>query len=406
MDIQAIIQDFPLIAHGKQNGRRLVYLDSAATSQKPQCVIDAESRYYETINANIHRGIYQIAEEATAENENTREKARAFIHADSSSEIIFTRNATESINLVARTWGETFLKEGDLILLTEMEHHANLVPWYMLADKKKLQLANIPVQEDGLLDLDAYAHLLEKKPKLVCVSAMSNVLGTIPPVKEMISAAHDAGALFLVDGAQAVPHFPVNVRDWNCDFLAFSAHKMLGPTGIGVLYGKEALLDAMPPFLGGGEMIAKVHFGSFTCNDLPYKFEAGTPAIAEAIAFSPALDYLGHLGMENVFAHEQELTHYAIDHLKQLPGLKIFGPLEGVRGGTVSFTLDYAHPHDVAQILDAEAVCVRAGHHCAMPLHERFHIPATTRASFYIYNTPDDIDRLIQAIDKVHQMFA
>lgn len=403
--IPEIKADFPLLSV-MENGNPICYLDSGATSQKPASVIAAEKAYYETINANVHRGIYRISEEATAASEATREKIRAFINAASRAEIVYTRNATESINLVARAWGETSLNEGDLVILTEMEHHANLVPWQMLAERRKIRLEFIPILDDGTLDLEEYHRLLREEPKLVSVSAMSNVLGTIPPIKEMIADAHAAGALFLVDGAQAVPHMKVDVRDWDADFLAFSAHKMLGPTGLGVLYGKRALLEAMPPFLGGGDMISKVHLRSFTCNELPWKFEAGTPAIAEEVSFGAAIDYLNDLGMDAVFAHELSLTQKAIDRLTaEVPGLKIYGPLSGKRGGAVSFTLDYAHPHDTADILASEGVCVRAGHHCAMPLHERFRIPATTRASFYIYNDENDIDRLIKSLGKVYKIF-
>ena len=403
--IPEIKADFPLLSV-MEKGKPICYLDSGATSQKPASVIAAEKAYYETINANVHRGIYRISEEATAASEATREKIRAFINAGSRSEIIYTRNATESINLVARTWGETFLREDDLVILTEMEHHANLVPWQMLAERRKIRLEFIPVLDDGTLDLDEYHRLLREEPKLVSVSAMSNVLGTIPPIKEMIADAHAAGALFLVDGAQAVPHMKTDVRDLDADFLAFSAHKMLGPTGLGVLYGKRALLEKMPPFLGGGDMISKVHLRSFSCNELPWKFEAGTPAIAEEVSFGAAIDYLNDLGMDAVFAHELSLTQRAIERLTaEVPGLKIYGPLSGKRGGAVSFTLDYAHPHDTADILASEGVCVRAGHHCAMPLHERFRIPATTRASFYIYNDENDIDRLIEALGKVYKVF-
>lgn len=406
IDTNKILQDFPLLTSVEENGRRICYLDSGATSQKPRSVIEAERAYYETINANVHRGIYRISEEATEASEATREKIRKFINAKSRAEIVYTRNATEAVNLVARTWGEAFLKEGDTVILTEMEHHANLVPWQMLAERRGIRLEFIPVLDDGTLDLSVYEDLLKLEPKLVSVSGMSNVLGTIPPIAEMIRQAHAAGALFLVDGAQAVPHMPVDVQALDADFLVFSSHKMLGPTGLGVLYGKKTILEAMPPFLGGGDMIAKVYLRSFTCNELPWKFEAGTPSIAEEVSFGAAIDYLNDLGMDNVYAHEQELTMEAISRLTgEVPGLKIYGPMSAPRGGAVSFTLDYAHPHDVADILAGEGVCVRAGHHCAMPLHDRFHIPATTRASFYIYNTPEDIDRLIEALRKVYKIF-
>ena len=401
-----ILQDFPLLTQIQPDGKPLCYLDSGATTQKPYSVIEAQKEYYEQYNANVHRGIYAISEKATEATENTRMKIRDLIHASSVSEIIFTRNATESINLVARAWGEANLQVGDTVILSEMEHHSNLVPWHMLSEKLGVRLEFIPVTDDFELDMDAWHGLLKNcRVKLVSVSGMSNVLGTIPPIREMVREAHEAGALFLMDGAQAVPHMLVDVRDLDVDFLAFSAHKMLGPTGLGVLYGKKALLSAMPPFLGGGDMIGKVHLRSFTCNELPYKFEAGTPSIAEEVCFGAAVDYLNALGMENIFAHERKLTAYTIEQLEKIPGLKIWGPRCEYRGGAVSFTLDYVHPHDVADILGSRGVCVRAGHHCAMPLHERFNIPATTRASLYIYNTEADIDRLCEALMYVYKLF-
>lgn len=406
MDQKQIIQDFPIFHQADRNGKTLCYLDSAATTQKPLSVLDAMDTYYKTYNANIHRGVYHISELATEAHETTREKVRAWIHARSTTEIVFTRNTTESINLVAYSWGRKNLNAGDLIILTEMEHHSNLVPWQILAKEKGVALDFIPVTDAGELDLEVYRQLLEKHPKLVCATGMSNVMGTIPPSKEMIAAAHAAGALFLLDGAQMVPHMKVDIQDLDADFFAFSAHKMLGPTGIGVLYGKESLLEAMPPFLGGGDMIKKVQLRSFSANDLPYKFEAGTPAIAEAIGFGAAIDYLAQIGIDAVFKHESEITHYAIQELQNIPGLRIIGPLASFnRGSAVSFTLDYVHPHDVAQILDRENICVRAGHHCAMPLHERCNIDASTRASFYIYNSLTDVDRLINGLKIVHQLF-
>lgn len=401
-----IRKDFPLLQKTDAEGKRICYLDSGATSQKPQTVIDALNEYYEQYNANVHRGIYAISERATEATEATRTKIRDFIHAASPSEIIFTRNATEAVNLVSRSWGEANLKAGDTVLLSEMEHHSNLVPWYILAQKVGVRVEFVPVRDDFQLDLEAYRDLLKQTaPKLVALTGMSNVLGTIPPIKEMVCDAHEAGALFLMDGAQAVPHMPADVQDLDVDFMVFSAHKMLGPTGLGVLYGKKAILNAMPPFLGGGDMIGKVHLGSFTCNELPYKFEAGTPSIAEEASFGAAIDYLSALGMENVFSQEQKLTDLAIERLLKIPGLKLFGPQSGNRGSAVSFTLDYVHPHDVADILGSRGVCVRAGHHCAMPLHERFSVPATTRASFYIYNTEEDIERLCDALMYVYKLF-
>ncbi|MBR6089875.1 MAG: cysteine desulfurase [Anaerolineaceae bacterium] len=405
-DSKAILKDFPLLLQTDAQGKRICYLDSGATSQKPKAVMDALSEYYSTYNANVHRGIYAISERATEATEVTRTKIRDFIHAASSSEIIYTRNATESINLVARSWGEANLKAGDVVILSEMEHHSNLVPWYMLAERIGIRIEFIPVTDEFEPDLDAWHKLLkETSPKLVSLTGMSNVLGTIPPIRDMVREAHEAGALFLMDGAQAVPHMPVDVQDLDVDFLAFSAHKMLGPTGLGVLYGKKSLLNAMPPFLGGGDMIGKVHLGSFTCNELPYKFEAGTPSIAEEVCFGAAIDYLTALGMDAVFEKDHQLTEAAIARLSDVPGLKLFGPKGGNRGSAVSFTLDYVHPHDVADILGSRGVCVRAGHHCAMPLHERFNVPATTRASLYIYNTEEDIERLFEGLMFVYKLF-
>ncbi len=400
-----IKQDFPILNREVRNGTRLIYLDSTATAQKPKAVIDAMQNYYERHNANIHRGIHQLAEEATFMYEDAREKIARFINARSSKEIIYTRNTTESINLVSQTWGRKFLSKGDVILLTEMEHHSNLVPWQMLAEEKNLVLEFIPVLETGELDLVEFERLLDKQPKLVGFTHMSNVLGTINPAKEIISKAHAVGALALVDGAQSVPHFAVDVRELDADFYAFSAHKMLGPTGIGVLYGKEKLLAEMPPFLGGGDMIKKVMLRSFKANDLPHKFEAGTPAIAEAVGLGAAIDYLSKIGMDAIAAHEKEITKYAVKKLQEIENLKIFGSNFQNRGGVVSFELGHIHPHDVAQVLDYYGIAVRAGHHCAMPLHEKFGIPATSRASFYLYNDTEDIDLLVIGLQHVNEMF-
>jgi cysteine desulfurase/selenocysteine lyase len=319
--------------------------------------------------------------------------------------VIFTRNATESINLVAATWGRAFLKPDDLVILTEMEHHSNLVPWQMLATEKNLRLEFIPVTGDGLLDIEAYRKLLELGPKLVSFTHMSNVLGTINPAVEIIRMAHAAGAAALVDGAQSVPHFPVDVRELDADFLAFSAHKMCGPTGIGVLYGRKELLDAMPPYMGGGDMIKRVYLRSFSPNELPHKFEAGTPAVAEAVGLGAAVDYLGTVGLSAIEAHEQEVISYALERLEEIPGVWVFGPPADKRGGVASFTLKGVHPHDIAQILDADGIAIRAGHHCAMPLHDKFNVPATARASFYLYSTKDEVDKLVEAIYKVKLVF-
>lgn len=405
-DINKIKTDFPILNREVRTGTRLVYLDSTATAQKPSIVIDSMKEYYEMNNANIHRGIHQLAEEATAMYELAREKIARFIHARSTKEIIFTRNATESINLVAKTWGRKFLQAGDLVILTEMEHHSNLVPWQMLAEEKNLALDFIPVTENGELDLSTYDRLLEKNPKLVAFTHMSNVIGTINPAKEMIQKAHNAGALVLIDGAQSVPHFSVDVTDLDADFYVFSAHKMVGPTGIGVLYGKEKLLTEMPPFLGGGDMIKKVQLRSFKANDLPHKFEAGTPAIAEAVGFGKAVDYLSAIGMENIATHEKEITQYALKKLQDVENLKVFCPKVSERGGVISFELGFVHPHDVAQVLDYYGIAVRAGHHCAMPLHEKFGLQATSRASFYLYNDYEDVDLLVIGLQHVNEMFA
>ncbi len=405
LDPGAIRKDFPILKNEAHPGKPLVYLDSTATTQKPISVLKSMDDYYRTSNANIHRGIYSIAEEATARYEGAREKVSSFIGARKNREIIFTRNATESINLVAYSWGRSNLHKGDLVILTEMEHHANLVPWQMLATEREIRLEFIPVSDEGLLDLDTYFDLLKQCPKLVAFSHMSNVLGTITPAEEMTRSAHEAGALVLIDGAQSVPHFPVNIQTIGADFLAFSAHKMCGPTGVGILYGKEKILDEMPPFQGGGDMIKKVHLRSFVPNDLPYKFEAGTPAIAEAIGLGAAIDYLNNIGMENIRLHEEAIIAYALEKLAGVPGLKVIGPQADQKGAVASFSLQGIHPHDIAQILDTEGIAVRAGHHCAMPLHDRFHLDATTRASFYIYNILEEVDMLVAGLIKVRKIF-
>ncbi|MEI7846376.1 MAG: cysteine desulfurase [Chloroflexota bacterium] len=386
-------------------GCKLVYLDSTATSQKPNSVIVAMDDFYRFSNANIHRGVHTLAEESTMLYEQAREKIARFINAQSHRQVIYTRNTTESINLVAYSWARSNLKANDLVILTEMEHHSNLVPWHMLSKEIGVRLEFIPVTSEGLLDMDEYRRLLEQNPKLVSFTHMSNVLGTINPAQEMIRMAHSAGALTLLDGAQSVPHFKIDVQALDVDFMAFSAHKMLGPTGIGILYGKTALLDGMPPFMGGGDMIKEVKLRSFRANDLPYKFEAGTPAIAESVGFGAAVDYLVGVGMDLVASHEHEMTEYALERLEEVPGVKLFGPTADKKGGVASFTLEGVHPHDVAQILDSVGVAVRAGHHCAQPLHEKFNIHATTRASFYLYTTKDEIDQLVEGIYKVKEYF-
>jgi cysteine desulfurase/selenocysteine lyase len=384
----------------------LVYLDSAATSQKPRAVIDAMSRFYEFTNANIHRGVHRLAEEATAAFEEGRAAVARFVHAPSPRTIVFTRNATEAINLVARSWGVSNLRRGDVVLLTEMEHHSNLVPWQMLAAERQLRLEFIPVTPEGRLDLSVLPTLLELQPRLVALTQMSNMLGTINPVADITRRAHQAGALVLVDAAQSVPHLPVDVQALDVDFLVFSAHKMCGPTGVGVLYAREALLEAMPPFLGGGDMIKRVELRSFVANDVPYKFEAGTPPIAEGIGLRAAVDFLERVGPPAIHAHEQTLVAYAIERLEEVPGVRVYGPPAEERGGVAAFTLEGIHPHDVAQLLDADGIAVRAGHHCAMPIHQKFGIPASTRASFYLYNTLGEIDKLVESLYRVKARFA
>lgn len=400
-----IRNDFPILQRKTHDSVPLVYLDSTATSQKPQSVIEAMNEYYRRSNANIHRGVHTLAEEATAMYEEAREKIAKFINAASAKQIIYTRNATESINLVAYSWARANLKAGDLVILTEMEHHSNLVPWQMLQAERGIELDFIHVTEDGLLDLDSYKTLLSRTPKLVAFTHMSNVLGTINPAADIIRMAHEVGAITMVDAAQSVPHLTVDVQALDADFLAFSAHKMCGPTGIGALYGKTELLESMPPFLGGGDMIKEVKLRSFRPNTLPHKFEAGTPAIAEAVGFGAAVGYLTKVGMDNIAAHEHEITEYALERLEEIPGVKLFGPSADKKGGVAAFTFDGVHPHDIAQILDRDGIAIRAGHHCAQPLHEKFGIPATSRASFYLYNTKEEVDLLVNGIYKVKELF-
>src|SRR6266849_10337242 len=400
-----IRKDFPILSR-QVHGKPLVYLDSTSSSQKPLAVIEAMSAYYETTHANVHRGVYELSEEATARMERARVKVARFINARQSKQVIFTRNTTESINLVAYSWGNTNIAAGDLIVLTELEHHSNLIPWQLLARRTGARLEFVPITDEGLLRLDIYEQLLQQHPKLVAFTHMSNVLGTINPAQEMIAQAHAVGARVLLDAAQSVPHLPVNVQALDADFLCFSGHKMLGPTGIGVLYGKRDLLEAMPPFMGGGEMIRKVGLRESSWNDLPWKFEAGTAAIAEAIGLGAAIDYLNALGMENVQRHEQEITGYAMEQLRSVPGLTIYGPEAAQRGGVISFTLGDIHPHDLASILDQEmGIAIRAGHHCAQPLVERFGLAAMARASFYVYTIPEEIDVLVQGLHKALQIF-
>lgn len=405
LELARIRADFPVLEREVRPGVPLVYLDSAATSQKPIQVITAMDKFLRENNANIHRGIHTLAEESTELYENARQKISEFIGAASPKQIIFTRNTTESINLVVQSWGRENLNNGDVIILSEMEHHSNLVPWQMLATERKLRLEFIPVTEAGLLDLTALDDLLNLKPKMVSFTHMSNVLGTINPAKDIIERAHNVGAIVLIDGAQSVPHFPVNVIDLDADFLAFSAHKMCGPTGIGVLYGRKELLDSMPPFMGGGDMIKRVYLRNFLPNELPHKFEAGTPAIAEAVGFGAAVEYLSDIGMENVAAYEHEIIEYAIERLEEVPGVAVLGPEAKYKGGVASFTFDGIHPHDIAQILDMSGVAIRAGHHCAMPLHDKYGIPASARASFFLYNSMEEVDILIEGLYKVKKIF-
>ncbi len=405
LDVQRIRQDFPILGREVKPGVKLVYLDSTATSQKPEAVISAMDHFYRQSNANIHRGVHTLAEEATALYEEARVKIARFINAASAHEVIYTRNTTESINLVAYTWARANLKSGDLVILTEMEHHSNLVPWHILAAEKGLRLEFIPVTPEGLLDLEAYKQLLAQAPKLVSFTHMSNVLGTITPAAEIIRLAHDAGAITILDGAQSVPHLKVDVRALDVDFLAFSAHKMCGPTGIGALYGKAKLLEAMPPFLGGGDMIKEVHLRSFRPNSIPHKFEAGTPAIAETVGFGAAVDYLSAIGMEQVSTHEHEIIEYALERLEEVPGLHLFGPSADKKGGVASFTFDGIHPHDVAQILDRDGIAVRAGHHCAQPVQRRFGLEGTVRPSLAFYNTHAEVDALADAVRYAKRFF-
>lgn len=406
LDVQRVRADFPTLTREVRPGVPLVYLDSTATSQKPNAVMQALDQMYRLHTANIHRGIHTLAEEATAAYEAARQKVAAFINAPSSRQVVFTRNTTESINLVAYSWGRGFTQPGDVIVLTEMEHHSNLVPWQMLAAERDLQLEFIPVDPEGLLDLAVYQELLALEPRLVAFTHMSNVLGTINPAKEMVRLAHEAGALTLIDGAQSVPHIPVDVQDLDADFLAFSGHKMCGPSGVGVLYGRKDLLEAMPPFLGGGDMIKRVELRSFRTNSLPHKFEAGTPAIAEAVGLGAAVDYMQTVGMQAVAKYEHQIGSYALERLEEIPGVRVFGPSMDHKGAVFSFTLPGVHAHDAAQILDQKGIAVRAGHHCAMPLHDKFGIPATARASFYLYNTMEEVDRLVEGIYEVKRIFA
>ena len=404
VDFAAIRKDFPIFQQ-KAHGKPLIYLDSTATTQKPVAVIEALAHYYRTYNANIHRGVYAIAEEATARYEDVRGKVARILHARSAHEIVFTRGTTESVNLVSNAWGRKNVGVGDVIVLTEMEHHSNLVPWQILAQERGATIRYIPFDGRGKLDLSGLDRLLEGPVKIVSLTHMSNVFGTVNPVAEIARRAHAKGALVFVDAAQSLPHLGVDVQQLDCDFLAFSAHKMLGPTGTGALYGKREHLESMPPFLGGGEMIREVKLEGSTWNEVPWKFEAGTMNIADTIAFGTAIDYIEKIGFDAIAEHSRGLVTETMRALGEIPGVTIYGPPAAERGGIVAFTLDDIHAHDVATVLDHEGVAVRAGHHCAMPLHAKLGVAATTRASFYVYNLPSDIEVLVEGVRKAKQVF-
>ena len=402
-DIEKIRSDFPILER-KVYDRPLVYLDNAATTQKPRCVVDAMSEEYFSVNANVHRGVHFLSQQATDLHEAARERVARFIGAASSSEIVFTRGTTESLNLVASSFSEAFLREGDEVLLTVMEHHSNIVPWQLVRERKGIVLKVIPINDAGEVDLEAYEKLFTPRTRLVAVTHVSNVLGTVNPVKQMAAVAHAHGARILVDGAQSVPHFSVNVQDIDCDFLTFSGHKVYGPTGIGVLYGKEELLDRMPPYQGGGEMISRVTFEHTTFERLPFKFEAGTPDYVGAHGLGVALDYVEQLGMENIHLHERELTRYAMEQLSLIPGMRLFGTAPG-KDAVVSFLVGNIHHMDMGTLLDRLGIAVRTGHHCAQPLMDRLGVLGTVRASFALYNTKEEIDQLVDGIERVAKMF-
>jgi cysteine desulfurase/selenocysteine lyase len=405
IDVTTIRKDVPILTR-QVHGRPLVYFDNAATTQKPRQTIDALVEYYENYNANIHRGIHTLAEEATAKYEETRSKVGSFIGASGPETIVFTRNTTEAINLVAYSWARTQLRPGDEIVLSVMEHHSNIVPWQLIADETGATIRYLDIDDEGQLVRDDIEATINDKTKIVAIVHMSNVLGTINDVRAIADVAHKHGALVLVDGAQSAPHLPVNVQELDCDFFAFSAHKMLGPTGVGVLYARRELLESMPPFLGGGEMIRRVKLEGSTWNDVPWKFEAGTPNIGDVCAFGATIDYLDSLGMENVREHEVEITSAAMRKLSQVPGITVYGPeLVQARGGVVAFNVDEIHPHDLGTVLDSYGVAIRAGHHCAQPLMNRLDVVATARASFYIYNTIDELDTLVEGIEAAARLF-
>ena len=395
--------DFPLLSR-EVHGRPLVYLDNAATTQKPRAVLEAMDGLYTTCNANVHRGIHTLSQEATALHEAARERVRAFLNARSTAEIIFTRGTTESLNLVASSFAEAFLHEGDEVILTVMEHHSDIVPWQLARDRRGFTLRVVPMDDEGRLDLEAYAALLNERTRLVCCCHVSNVLGTVNPVREMARMAHDAGAYFLVDGAQSVPHFPVDVQELDCDFLAFSAHKLYGPTGVGVLYGKEELLERMPPYQGGGEMIARVTFEKTTFERLPFKFEAGTPDYVGTHGLAAAIDYVTGIGLDRIAAYEDQLTRHAMARMREIEGMRFFGTVEG-KTSVVSFNVGQIHPMDLGTLLDHLGFAIRTGHHCAQPLMARCGVEGMARVSFALYNTVEEIDRFVEALQRVVRMF-
>ena len=395
--------DFPLLSR-EVHGRPLVYLDNAATTQKPRAVLEAMDRLYTTCNANVHRGIHTLSQEATALHEAARERVRAFLNARSTAEIIFTRGTTESLNLVASSFAEAFLHEGDEVVLTVMEHHSDIVPWQLARDRRGFTLRVVPMDDEGRLDLEAYAALLNERTRLVCCCHVSNVLGTVNPVREMARMAHDAGAYFLVDGAQSVPHFPVDVQELDCDFLAFSAHKLYGPTGVGVLYGKEELLERMPPYQGGGEMIARVTFEKTTFERLPFKFEAGTPDYVGTHGLAAAIDYVAGIGLDRIAAYEDQLTRHAMARMREIEDMQFFGTVEG-KTSVVSFNVGQIHPMDLGTLLDHLGFAIRTGHHCAQPLMARCGVEGMARVSFALYNTVEEIDRFVEALQRVVRMF-
>ena len=395
--------DFPLLSR-EVHGRPLVYLDNAATTQKPRAVLEAMDRLYTTCNANVHRGIHTLSQEATALHEAARERVRAFLNARSTAEIIFTRGTTESLNLVASSFAEAFLYEGDEVILTVMEHHSDIVPWQLARDRRGFTLRVVPMDDEGRLDLEAYAALLNERTRLVCCCHVSNVLGTVNPVREMARMAHDAGAYFLVDGAQSVPHFPVDVQELDCDFLAFSAHKLYGPTGVGVLYGKEELLERMPPYQGGGEMIARVTFEKTTFERLPFKFEAGTPDYVGTHGLAAAIDYVASIGLDRIAAYEDQLTRHAMARMREIEDMRFFGTVEG-KTSVVSFNVGQIHPMDLGTLLDHLGFAIRTGHHCAQPLMARCGVEGMARVSFALYNTVEEIDRFVEALQRVVRMF-